>query len=57
MWQVGERAAAPLVLARAEMGEEAWARASVAILRELTEEFGSGPQALELNVNLARGRK
>jgi SAM-dependent methyltransferase len=57
MWEVGGRAAAPIVVARAEMGEERWAPASIAILRDLQEAFGAGPQTIELLVNIARGRK
>jgi SAM-dependent methyltransferase len=57
MWEVGGRAAAPIVVARAEMGEERWAPASIGILRDLQDAFGAGPQAIELWVNIARAHK
>jgi hypothetical protein len=57
MWEVGGRAAAPIVVARAEMGEERWAPASIAILRDLQAAFGAGPQTIELWVNVARAHK
>jgi SAM-dependent methyltransferase len=57
MWEASTRAAAPIVLAREQMGEDRWAPTSVAILRDLEAHFGAGPQAIEMTVNLARARK
>lgn len=53
LWSVASRAGAPIVLVREAMGPERWARASEEIVRGLEQRFGTGPQRIELSVNLA----
>jgi SAM-dependent methyltransferase len=57
IWAIANRAGAPIVLARSTMAEGEWARASEAIVGELQGRFGSGPQTIDLSVNLADARK
>jgi ubiquinone/menaquinone biosynthesis C-methylase UbiE len=57
LWAIASRGGAPVVLARAAMPADAWARASEQIVRELEQRFGPGPQRVEISVNLARGGK
>jgi SAM-dependent methyltransferase len=57
MWDAASRAAAPIVLARATIGEQGWTRASAKIVHDLEARFGTGPQALNIVANLARARK
>jgi SAM-dependent methyltransferase len=56
-WGTAGRAGAPFAALRESMGEDRWSRASETILRDLESRFGSGPQSIELSVNIARGRK
>ncbi len=57
LWTIAGRAGAPMVLARDAVGEERWSRASEQIVRGLEQRFGSGPQRVELSVNLARATR
>jgi SAM-dependent methyltransferase len=57
LWAIASRAAAPVVLVRAETPADAWSRASETIVRELARSFGSGPQRVELAVSLAHAHK
>lgn len=57
LWAIAARAGAPVVLARTAMPEDAWSRATESIVRDLQRRFGSGPQRVELSVNLAHARK
>jgi ubiquinone/menaquinone biosynthesis C-methylase UbiE len=57
LWAIASRAGAPLVVVRDAMPEEEWSRATEAIVRDLERRFGSGPQRVELTVNLAHARK
>ncbi len=56
-WGTASRTGAPIVALRDAMNQERWSRASEAIVRDLERRFGSGPQSIELSVNIARGRK
>jgi len=57
LWAIGSRAAAPLVVVRAAMPADDWSRASETIVHDLARRFGSGPQRVKFDVNLARARK
>jgi SAM-dependent methyltransferase len=57
LWVIASRAGAPLVLARAATPDDEWSRASATIVRDLQRRFGSGPQRVEVAVNLAHARK
>jgi hypothetical protein len=57
LWAIASRAGAPVVVVRAETPEDEWSRASERIVRDLERRFGSGPQRVELSVNLAHARK
>jgi ubiquinone/menaquinone biosynthesis C-methylase UbiE len=57
LWAMATRAAAPVVLLRTATPEAEWSRATEAIVRDLEQRFGSGPQPVELAVNLAHARK
>lgn len=57
LWSIATRAAAPIVVAREAMGPDAWAHAEREIAQGLERRFGSGPQEIEVTVNLALARK
>jgi SAM-dependent methyltransferase len=57
LWAIASRAAAPVVLVRAETPSDEWSRASETIVRDLARRFGSGPQRVEFSVNLAHARR
>jgi hypothetical protein len=57
LWAIASRAGAPVVLVRDAMPQADWSRASETIVRDLQRRFGSGPQRVELSVNLAHAAK
>jgi cyclopropane fatty-acyl-phospholipid synthase-like methyltransferase len=57
IWAMATRAAAPIVVAREAMDAERWSRASEQIVRALEQRFGTGPERIDITVNLAYGRK
>jgi ubiquinone/menaquinone biosynthesis C-methylase UbiE len=57
LWRTFSRGAAPAVLMRKKMGEEAFAALSARIVGRLTEALGSAPRAVRLTALLGVGRK
>jgi SAM-dependent methyltransferase len=57
LWAIAARAGAPVVVARAATPDDEWSRATETIVHDLEQRFGSGPQRVELAVNLAHASK